>query len=129
MRKYLLDTHILIWALLDSPLLSKTARALFSSSGNQFFFSAASIWEIALKHGKHPSDIPCTPVEAKLFAEESGFRALSVTPAHAMGVCSLPDIHGDPFDRLLISQARSESMTLVSHDENVVRYGADILAV
>lgn len=129
MRKYLLDTHILIWALLDSPLLSKTARAIFAARGNRFYFSAASIWEIALKHGKHPDEIPCTPVEAKLFAEESGFRSLSVTPAHAMGVCSLPDIHADPFDRLLIAQARSESMTLMSHDEHVIRYGADILAV
>lgn len=129
MRKYLLDTHILIWVLLDSSQLSQKARVLFAARGCRFYYSAASIWEIALKHRKHPAEIPCTPDEAKSFAEESGIRALPVTPAHAMGVCSLPDIHGDPFDRLLISQSRCEAMTLVTHDGNVVRYGENILGV
>lgn len=129
MRKYLLDTHLLIWVLLDSPQLSSKASVLFAAQGSRFYYSAASIWEIALKHRKHPDEIPCTPDEAKSFAEESGIWALPVTPAHALGVCSLPDIHADPFDRLLISQARSESITLVTHDGNVIRYGENILGV
>jgi len=127
--RYLIDTHILIWAVANPRKLSAKARKVLSESDAEYFFSAASVWEIAIKHLRHPDDIPLSAGAARRMFTSSGFRELPVLARHPELVENLADLHGDPFDRLLIAQARCESMVLVTHDEKVAAYGEGILAV
>jgi PIN domain nuclease of toxin-antitoxin system len=119
--KLLLDTHIALWAVADDANLSKLARELILAAQNEIFFSAVSTWEIATKRSIG-GDIPCTASQAEEDFLASGYRPLSVTPQHTIAVEKLPLLHKDPFDRLLIAQALSEPMYLVTHDEKIGQY-------
>lgn len=115
-----LDTHALLWWLEDPQLLSKTARKAIGDGKNTVYVSAAVAWEIAIKKALGKLDAP-DDLEAAMAANR--FLPLPVTVPHALAVASLPPIHGDPFDRLLIAQARYEGFKLVSRDRLVANYG------
>jgi PIN domain nuclease of toxin-antitoxin system len=120
--RLLLDTHILIWAAAGSDELPAAAAELISDGRNELFFSAVSIWEVAIKAGKGLPDFVVNPDRLRLRLVEAGYFELPVTGAHAAAVYGLPDVHKDPFDRLLVAQAISEGMALVTEDVLVARY-------
>lgn len=130
--KLLLDTHIALWWMTDDPMLSAEAATLLEDSSNTSFVSAASVWEIAIKHALRrgrPSDIGRDGTEALADFAQAGFSLLPITPEDAAAVDRLPSIHGDPFDRLLLAQARLGSFRLVTHDRRLARYGDGVLLV
>ena len=121
--RILFDTHTLIWFLSDSPHLTPQARGLLSREGVEIFFSPISIEEIAIKHSLKPEVMPCEPSEVLADALASELREIPFDAQAAVAVGALPWIHRDPFDRMLIAQAQTASMKLLSHDANVLRYG------
>lgn len=121
--RILFDTHTLIWFLSDSPHLTPQARGLLSREGVEIFFSPISIEEIAIKHSLKPEVMPCEPSEVLADALASGLREIPFDAQAAVAVGALPWIHRDPFDRMLIAQAQTASMKLLSHDANVLHYG------
>lgn len=125
--RLLLDTHVLLWWLLTPEKLRPEARALLATPGAEVFVSAASVWEAAIKRGLGKLD---SPVDLDRQVLREGFRALPVTLAHANAVAALPsfDDHRDPFDRLLVAQARAEGLVLVTRDAHLVRYGVAVFA-
>jgi PIN domain nuclease of toxin-antitoxin system len=125
----LLDTHIALWAITDAPALPARARALISEPANEVWVSAVSVCEIAIKHGLGRGDMPISGVEALGYFDEAGYRMLPITPAHAAAAASLPPHHQDPFDRLLVAQARAEPLRLLTHDATVALYGEPVLQV
>jgi len=117
--RVLLDTHVFLWAVAGSPLLRPSARQRIESA-DAVYVSSASIWEIAIKarQGKIDAD-PAALVGA---IDASGFTELPVTAAHAAGVASLPQHHGDPFGRLLVAQALAMPLRLLTVDEQLAQY-------
>ena len=126
---YLVDTHVLIWAVSCSEKLSAVARRALAQVDGFYFFSSVSVWEIAIKHGKHPDDMPITGKEAAQLFREAGFHELKPDAAQCAAVEDLPPIHADPFDRLLIAQAKSMDMKLITHDHLIADYGDVALVV
>lgn len=122
----LLDTHVLLWAAGASRRLPADARALLEDPGNELAFSAASIWEIAIKRGIRRDEFSADPRLLRRGLLENGYVELPVTGAHAAAVDLLPRIHKDPFDRILIAQAQIEGLTLLTADEVVARYPGPI---
>jgi PIN domain nuclease of toxin-antitoxin system len=122
--RVILDTHLLLWALSSPSKLSKRARERIDSS--EIYASAASIWEISIKTalGKLNAD----PAEVLAAVEPAGFNHMPVLGAHAAKVVTLPPIHKDPFDRILVAQARTEPMILLTNDELLRGYG-DIVEI
>jgi PIN domain nuclease of toxin-antitoxin system len=123
----LLDTHVALWAITDSPRLRAPARDLIASSSNQVWISAATIWEISIKHTLARGDMPVSGSEALRYFNASGFRMLPVEAEHAVAVETLPAHHQDPFDRILVAQALTEPMRLITHDATVARYSDTII--
>lgn len=119
---YLLDTHILLWTLVEPEKVPGPMRRLIENTGNRVWFSAASIWEIAIKHSLGRDDFPVEPAAICKGARETGLEELAVTAAHSAGVDALPWLHRDPFDRLLVAQARAAGMKLLSLDPEVNAY-------
>ncbi len=124
----LLDTHIALWAIADSPRLSPDARKLITSSKTTIWVSAASIWEIAIKHSLGRANMPLSGHEALGYFNEAGYRLLPVDAQHAAAVGDLPSHHQDPFDRILVAQALLEPMRLITHDPLVARYSDTIIS-
>ena len=120
----LLDTHVLLWWLADDPMLSQTVRTAISDGKNLVFISAATAWEIAIKSVLGKLDIPSN-LEAALTANR--FQSLPITIPHALAVADLPHHHNDPFDQLLIAQAKVEGLTLVTRDKQIEKYDVPIL--
>jgi len=125
----LLDTHLLVWSAVDSPMLPAEARRLIEEPEAQLTFSAASIWEVAIKHGLRRSDFPLDPRVLRRGLLEVGYTELAVNGVHAAAVDLLPPIHRDPFDRLLVAQAQVEGLTLLTADEMVARYPGPVRRV
>ena len=125
----LLDTHVALWAIVDSPQLAAKARELIQSPKTTVWVSAASLWEIAIKHQLARGDMPISGQDALRYFRESGYRLLAIEPEHAIAVEGLPSHHSDPFDRILIAQALVEPMRLMTHDTTVTRYSDTIIAV
>lgn len=119
---YLLDTHILLWTLVDPDKVPGPMRRIVEDTGNRVWFSAASIWEIAIKHSLAKADFTVEPAAIWKAARETGFEELAVTAEHAIGVDALPWLHRDPFDRLLVAQARVVGVKLLSVDPKVNAY-------
>lgn len=109
----LLDTHVLLWWLDDSPSLSRTVNEKISDVGNLVFVSAAVIWEIRIKQALGKLKIPAS---FRQVLEGQSFENLPITADHAHAVKDLPSYHRDPFDRMLIAQAVVEGLTIVTHD-------------
>jgi PIN domain nuclease of toxin-antitoxin system len=122
--KLILDTDVIIWAALDS--LAEETKQRLSGEGVELLFSAVSIWEIAIKSrlGKPDFSFDAAVFRRSLF--ENGYIELPVNGVHAAAVARLPDLHKDPFDRLLIAQAMVEGITLLSADEAVLSYPGPI---
>ena len=127
--KLLLDTHLLLWAAGEPEKLSAKARALLDDPSNTLLFSAASLWEIAIKRGLDRPDFTVDPAQLRRGLIDNGYIELPISGAHAVATMHLPTLHKDPFDRLLLAQALVESITLVTADEVVARYPGSILPV
>jgi PIN domain nuclease of toxin-antitoxin system len=127
--RLLLDTHIILWALTADPRLSATTQDLLLDPHNDVFFSAATILEIAIKHSLRRESMPIAAEHAMRLFAEAGYEELSITAAHAAKVETLPPLHNDPFDRLLVAQALTEPMRLVTHDRLIGSYSDSILLV
>mgnify|MGYP001809780292 CR=1 FL=1 len=125
----LLDTHVVLWAITDSPRLSNKAREMIEAPRSSVWISAATIWEIAIKHALGRGDMPISSQDAVRYFREAGYRFLPVEAEHAMAVEELPAYHQDPFDRILIAQALTEPMRLMTHDPKVARYSDTIIEV
>jgi PIN domain nuclease of toxin-antitoxin system len=126
--KALLDTHVFLWWNIDSQLLSSTAREIIRDGGNEIYFSAASAWEIAIKCARGRLLLPDTP--EKYVAERMNlhrFQPLPVQISHALHIYTLPDIHQDPFDRLLVAQSQLEDLPLLSADTEIKRYDVQVI--
>lgn len=117
----LLDTHILIWTLNADPRLPLKARDLILDEKNNIYYSVASIWEVAIKHANHPDNVQFSGEELAQFCHEAGFNLLEMREKHVFALETLtrkseaPE-HHDPFDRMLIAQAKSEKMKFITHD-------------
>jgi PIN domain nuclease of toxin-antitoxin system len=120
--RVLLDTHVLLWALAEPHRLGRETRATIESDGTEVLFSAASIWEIAIKAGLGRSDFAFDPAEIAGAALDTGFSELAVRSNAAALVCRLPVLHRDPFDRVLVAQAIVEPATLYTADQQLVPY-------
>jgi len=118
--KLLIDTHLLLWA--ASGSLPDEAIPYFTSKENKLFFSSASIWEIIIKRGLNRQDFQVDPVMLYGGLLNNDYSELGITSHHALLVAHLPQIHKDPFDRILIAQAKAEGMMLLSSDEIVSKY-------
>ena len=123
-RRLLLDTHVILWMLADSSELSSEVRRRLADPSRAVYVSAASVWEIAIKSAlgklRAPDDLPA-------LMEATNLAPLPVTWRHAHHVGSLPEVHRDPFDRLLVAQALLEDMRIVTRDRNIPRYPVSVL--
>ncbi len=124
----LLDTHVFLWALGEVNRLSEKARQAIEDPANEIYVSAAVVWEIAIKYALGKLQLPSEPatyIPARVGA--LGFRELPIRFEHALLAASLPRHHRDPFDRMLIAQARIEGMTFITDDQLVARYFVNFL--
>ena len=127
--KLLLDTHVLLWAAAAPDRLPDDARTLLEDRATEPIFSAASLWEVAIKSGLGRADFRVDPRLLRRGLLEHGYTELAVTGAHAVAVDLLPPLHGDPFDRILIVQAQIEGIVLLTADAMVARYPGPIRAI
>ena len=124
--RILLDTHVFLWTLDDSPKLSRSARELMTAPGNECLVSAVSFWEIAIKASLRRKDFRVDAAALIDAAVAAGLKHLPFVAAHAVHVARLPRHHHDPFDRALIAQAVLEPLTLLTCDAALARYGGSV---
>ncbi|MFZ0961320.1 MAG: type II toxin-antitoxin system VapC family toxin [Terriglobia bacterium] len=127
--KLLLDTHLLLWAAGEPDQLPAPARALIADPANELIFSAASLWEIAIKRQLGRNDFQVDPRLLRRGLRDNGYLELPVSSDHALAIDSLPPLHKDPFDRILIAQATVEGMILLTVDPVVARYQGPVRKV
>ncbi len=127
--KVLPDTHLLIWTAQNSQRSSGAARQHIGDPANELFFSAVSIWEVAIKQSLQRTAFTVDAHTLRRGLLASGFRELPLTSDHAVHVAMLPHIHQDPFDRILIAQAISEDITLLTGDPQIAKYPGPIRKV
>ena len=133
--KLLLDTHVILWALTDDPRLTPAAREMLLAPDHVLCFSAVSLWEIALKNQKSPERCPYPERDILDSCLAAGYEPLQVTPAHILAIRGLQLREGrtlsnlDPFDRLLIAQAKAEGARILSHDSNFENYQEPCIAL
>jgi PIN domain nuclease of toxin-antitoxin system len=125
--RLLLDTHVLLWALSDPRRLSEAAKDAIEAGDNEILFSAASIWEIAIKAQVLRAELGVDCATIIGAARETRFNELPISAEHAAAVAALPALHKDPFDRLLIAQALTEPARLVTADKALVAYSNDLV--
>ena len=127
--RLLLDTQIALWALTGSARLGSLAQSLIEDPANEIYVSTASVWEIAIKYALKRGDMPISGARAAELFAQAGYRELPVAWRHAAMVDSLPLLHNDPFDRILIAQSLTEPMKLLSRDAIVASYGVLVTPV
>ncbi len=127
--KLLLDTHLLLWAAGQPERLPKAARRLLDDPKNELLFSAASLWEVAIKSTLGREDFRVDPRLLRRGLLDNGYQELAVTSQHAVSIDSLPLLHKDPFDRLLLAQALSEGITLLTTDAILASYPGTVRKV
>ena len=127
--KLLLDTHILLWAAGEPEQLSSKAKALIEDPENQLYFSAASLWEISIKNKLGRADFKVDLAVLRRNLLDNGYEEITITSAHALAVDTLPPIHKDPFDRMLIAQTAVEGITLMTADSVVAEYQVAMVKV
>lgn len=125
----LLDTQILLWAVNEPHRLPAAARTLLTNPHNELLFSPASLWEIAIKNTAKRDDFQVDPRVLRRGLLENGYAELSITSEHALGIDALPTLHKDPFDRLLLSQALCEAVTLLTSDAQLAKYRGPVRKV
>ena len=127
--RLLLDTHAFLWAAAQPDMLHHDARAAIEDPANEVFVSSAVAWEIAVKFALGKLTVPAEPaVWFPARVRSLGFLSLHITAAHALAVNALPDVHRDPFDRIMIAQAQLEALTFVTRDPQNQRYPVHVLA-
>jgi PIN domain nuclease of toxin-antitoxin system len=127
--RLLIDTHLLLWAAGQSARLSPQARSLIGDPENELLFSAASLWEIAIKAGLGRADFRVDATRLRRGLLNNGYRELAITGEHAVAVTGLPMIHKDPFDRLLLAQGLVEDVTLLTGDPVMTQYPVSVRQV
>lgn len=125
--KILLDTHIALWAVLKSEMLTPETKKILLSPDNVVFYSVISIWEVSLKHSINPQNMEISPAEFRRLCQASGFIEIPVEYHHVLALDSLVQkegfqIHKDPFDRLLLAQSVVEGMNFVTHDAKIATF-------
>ncbi|MCH5349250.1 MAG: type II toxin-antitoxin system VapC family toxin [Oscillospiraceae bacterium] len=125
--KILLDTHVLIWALTNSPMLSSKARSMILQEDNEIYFSVVSLWEIELKHITKPEKLPITARSIFEFCSESGYKLVhlkenSIFKLSELNRSESAPPHKDPFDRILLCQSIAEDMLFLTHDVKIADY-------
>jgi PIN domain nuclease of toxin-antitoxin system len=127
--RLLLDTQIALWGLTNDHRLTAKAQKLILEPENDVFISVASLWEIGIKFQLARGDMPVSGSRAYELFLAAGYQILAIQTAHTIVVESLPAIHNDPFDRILVAQSLSEPMRLVTHDRTVAGYSDNIIYV
>jgi PIN domain nuclease of toxin-antitoxin system len=127
--KLLLDTHLLLWAAGQAERLSTAALKLIDSPANELLFSAASVWEVAIKRGLGRNDFQADPRLLRRGLLDNAYSELPILSDHVVAIESLPPIHKDPFDRLLVAQATVEGITLLTADSVVAKYPGPVRLV
>lgn len=127
--KFLLDTHILLWAAGNPERLSQQAKSIIEETDNQLFFSAASLWEISIKKGLGRSDFKVDARVLRRALLDNGYQELGISGVHTVSVEDLPLIHKDPFDRILLSQATVEGLSLLTSDKKIAEYPGPVQLV
>ena len=127
--KLLLDTHLLLWAAGQPNRLSGAARKLIDNPANELYFSAANIWEVVIKRGLGRSDFQPDPRLLRRGLLDNGYSELPILSDHVVLIDSLPPIHKDPFDRLLVAQATVEGVSLLTSDSVVAKYPGPVRMV
>jgi PIN domain nuclease of toxin-antitoxin system len=127
--KLLLDTHLLLWVAGEPGRLSTEARNLIGNAENELLFSAASLWEIVIKRGLGREDFKVDPRLLRRGLLDNGYSELPIMSGHVVAVDSMPRIHKDPFDRVLVAQAIVEGITLLTTDFLLAQYPGPIRTV
>lgn len=127
--KLLLDTQLLLWAAGQPERLSTAARRQLNNASNELLFSAASLWEVTIKKSLGRDDFRVEPRLLRRELLDNGYTELPVTSEHAVSVDGLPDLHKDPFDRILLAQALTEGITLLTADAQLARYPGPVRKV
>jgi PIN domain nuclease of toxin-antitoxin system len=127
--RLLLDTQIALWGLTNDRRLTPKAQKLILEPENDIFISVASLWEISIKYSFGRGDMPVSGSRAYELFMAAGYQILVLQASHAIAVVSLPSIHNDPFDRMLVAQALSEPMRLVTHDRTVAGYNDSVIFI
>lgn len=117
--QYLLDTHVILWWLLEPKKLSKKAQAIISNRENKIYTSSVSFWEMAIKSKLGRLNIPNNIIT--LLKQES-IETISMTPEDALSIINLPIHHNDPFDQMLVIQAKNHDMVLITRDAKIIKY-------
>jgi PIN domain nuclease of toxin-antitoxin system len=125
----LIDTHLLLWTLLGDRSLSARARQFLTNPDHALYFSAASVWEIAIKTARRRPAFIVDPLQLRDEMLDNGYVEVPVTSDHAATTLALPPLHGDPFDRILLAQAIVEDLTLLTSDRALARYPGPIQLV
>ncbi len=125
--KLLLDTHVMIWTLFDLPYLSEKAKRMIENPENQVFISLASLWEIAIKFKKNPDKMPISEDLIDDLCDDAGYGRFNIRTPHILALHDLARIenaplHKDPFDRILLAQAKTENALLLTHDKRLAEY-------
>jgi len=129
MSRFLVDTQLLLWNVYGSRKLPAAVGRLFRDGHHQFFYSAASLWEIAIKAARGREDFVADTAAIRDVLEENGFKELPIAAEHASAVSTLPPIHADPFDRMLVAQSIVEPMVFITSDERLAAYPGTIEVV
>ena len=126
--KYLLDTHAFLWFVSEDNRLSSKAQSIIKNSRNDIYFSAVSAWEMSIKIrlGRLSIEEELEPFIIKQLSENN-FSTLSITIFHSIYTSKLPDIHKDPFDRMIVAQSQVEDMPLISKDKNIKKYKVPVV--
>lgn len=127
--RLLLDTHLLLWTAQKSPRLSSAALKLINDPDNELIFSVASLWEFAIKCAKFPNEFNVAPTELREALLQNGYAELEIAARNVLATASLPLLHGDPFDRILLAQAAVEGIVLVTSDKRVQQYQGSVRKV
>jgi PIN domain nuclease of toxin-antitoxin system len=125
----LLDTHVLLWAAGQPEKLTPAARALLLDTAHDLFFSPVSLWEVSIKRSLNRPDFRVDPRRLWRMLVTNGYREVPVTSEHTVAVDALPQLHKDPFDRLLLAQARTEGFDLLTADRNLGAYGEHVRTI
>jgi PIN domain nuclease of toxin-antitoxin system len=124
---YLFDTHVLLWALGEPEHLTPEVRELVDQGAVGRSFSVASVWEIVIKSAQRRVDFNADAASVRNALLDSGFREIDITADHVLALRSLPRLHGDPFDRIMIAQANAEGLTFVTADAMLAKYPVRVL--
>ena len=129
MSTFLLDTHLLLWAAIDPKRLPADVRDLITDAANTLVFSVVSLWEVVIKTGLGRADFRVDAGRLRRGLLEAGYRELPITSEHAIAASHLPQLHKDPFDRMLVAQAETEGVTLLTSDPLLARYAGAVRMV